>query len=472
MILRHFRPRKASLTLSLLAAVLAFAPPASPGQDRGSPRKPPDGATTLVRVTIFTESMGGPESFVLGGRSLSDYRPKIYRFFPATGVVFDGKGHVLSYLGYRWVDLQGKAPRVEIVTLEGQRHPGKLIGIDQSLGVAVVQADGDRLLKTPICIRCEIRPDDVVVFPVFPNLGPATFENARILTVGTGGAPGAGGAWQINLNRPLQGFGEPLLNRDHHVLGFVAENDLFYPISQLMTSAERIVREGGDIRTGWLGVFVDVEDAQGAAGVGARVRVSKVEEGSPAFKAGLQPGDILKKWNGKELGDAWAFIRSVQETAVGSRATVEVVRRDQALVLPVTIEARKAQPSPERFVFSFPGLSGPQAMEPAADSGALRPASVGIDTVALTPKLAASLRLPVGRGLLVSSIDLWRDDESALVRVGDIILAVDGQPALDPDTFSSYIQSRRPGTRISLRILRDGEERSASFQLPNRDPRP
>ena len=197
-----------------------------------------------------------------------------------------------------------------------------------------------------------------------------------------------------------------------------------------------------------------------------------MEEGSPAFKAGLQPGDILKKWNGKELGDAWAFIRSVQETAVGSRATVEVVRRDQALVLPVTIEARKAQPSPERFVFSFPGLSGPQAMEPAADSGALRPASVGIDTVALTPKLAASLRLPVGRGLLVSSIDLWRDDESALVRVGDIILAVDGQPALDPDTFSSYIQSRRPGTRISLKILRDGEEKSASFQLPNRDPRP
>ena len=58
------------------------------------------------------------------------------------------------------------------------------------------------------------------------------------------------------------------------MLGFVAENDLFYPISQLMTSAERIVREGGDIRTGWLGVFVDVEDAQGAAGVGARVRVS------------------------------------------------------------------------------------------------------------------------------------------------------------------------------------------------------
>ena len=175
-----------------------------------------------------------------------------------------------------------------------------------------------------------------------------------------------------------------------------------------------------------------------------------MEEGSPAFKAGLQPGDILKKWNGKELGDAWAFIRSVQETAVGSRATVEVVRRDQALVLPVTIEARQAQPTP----------------------GALRPASVGIDTVALTPKLAASLRLPFGRGLLVSSIDLWRDDESALVRVGDIILAVDGQPALDPGTFSSYVQSRRPGTRISLKILRDGEEKSASFQLPNRDPRP
>jgi serine protease Do len=454
----------------LLCAALGFLPAFSPGQEPGVPRNPSDGAATLVRVTIFTESLGGPESFVLGGRSLSDYRPKIYRFFPGTGIVFDQKGHVISYLGYRWLDLQDKAARVEIVTLDGERHPGKLVGIDQSLGVAVVQAEGVRLLKTPVCIRCEIRPDDVVVFPVFPSIGPATFENARILTVGTGSAPG-GGAWQINLNRPLQGFGEPVLNRNHRVLGFVAENELFYPISQLMTSAEKILQAGGDIRTGWLGVFVDVEDAQGSSGGGVAVRVSKVEEESPASKAGLQAGDILKKWNGKELGDAWAFIRSVQETAVGSRATVEIVRQGRSIVLPVTIEARKAQASHERFVFSFPGRARP-GPEAGADGGAKRPASLGIETVALTPRLAYRLSLPVGKGLLVSRIDLWPDDETAPVRVGDIILEVDGQPTVDPDGFSSFVQSRRPGARISLRILRDGEERVTSLQLPERRSNP
>jgi hypothetical protein len=276
MIACHARPTGACIRLLLLSAALAFLPAVSPGQEPGSPRDQSNGASTLVRVTIFTESRGGPESFVIGGRSLSDYRPKIYRFFPSTGIVIDGRGHVLSYLGYRWLDLQGKAPRVELVTLDGEKHPGKLVGIDQSLGVAVVEAQEGRLQKTPVCIRCEIRPDDVVVFPVFPSMGPATFEDARILTVGTGGSSG-GGAWQINLNRPLQGYGEPLLNRQHRVLGFVAEKDLFYPISQLMTSAEKILQAGGDIRTGWLGVFVDVEDAQGSSGSGAKVLVNKVK---------------------------------------------------------------------------------------------------------------------------------------------------------------------------------------------------
>lgn len=420
MITRQARPTGAFFRLFLMSAALAFLPGFSPGQEPDAPRDRSDGAGTLVRVTIFTESLGGPGSFVLGGRPLSDYRPKIYRFFPGTGIVLDEKGHVLSYLGYRWLDLQGKSPRVEIVTLDGERHPGKMVGIDQSLGVAVVQAQGGRLLKTPVCVRCEIRPDDVVVFPVFPGMGPATFENARILTVAAGGESG-GGAWQVNLSRPLQGFGEPLLNRDHHVLGFVAENDLFYPISQLMTSADRILRAGGDIRTGWLGVFVDLEDAQGAAGDAARVRVSKVEEGSPAFKAGLQPGDILRKWNGKELGDAWAFIRSVQETAVGSRATVEVVRQGRTITLPVTIEARKAQPSPERFVFSIPGMAGSEVAETNPEARAKRAAAAGIDTVALTPKLADSLRLAVARGLLVVNIDLWQDDDKAVLQVGDVI---------------------------------------------------
>jgi len=448
---------------TILGALLALQPAVAQVREAQPGGPPGEGAPALVRVTFITETRGAPGFFVFDHKLIPDYRPKIYGFFPATGIVLDEKDHVLSFLGYRWVDIHGSNLRTEVTTLEGRKHPARLVGIDQSLGVAVVHADGAGLKRTPLCANCEIRPDEIVVIPVFERVGsPAEFQRARIVGVAAGERAGRG-ARRITLSNPLRGFGEPLLNRARQVLGFIADGDLFFPISQLLTSAEKVLQAGGDIRTGWLGVYVEVEDPELRAEGG--VKIKSVENGSPAHKAGLLPGDILRTWNGREISDAREFIRTVQETPVGSQASVGILRQGSRMTLTALIEARRPQPQPERFVFSFPDPDGAQGTAATGEAGAAAQTMLGIETVSLTPRLAEILNMRAQRGLLVTDVEFQRMFGRAGVEVGDVITAVDGRPIASPAAFISHLQTRGPGAKVVLKLLRGGAERTIIVQL-------
>ena len=115
----------------------------------------------LVRVTIFksfTDTRGAGQTVELNGRTIPNYHPTIIQVFPSLGVVIDDKNDVVTFLGYGWVDLYGGNLRVEIVPgSEGPKLRGKLIGIDQSTGVAVVRPLEGKLRKSALCVGCEIR---------------------------------------------------------------------------------------------------------------------------------------------------------------------------------------------------------------------------------------------------------------------------------------------------------------------------
>jgi hypothetical protein len=102
-------------------------------QENGLPQPP------LVRVNIVTETRFRGE-FELYGRKIPDYQPRVIQVFPSTGAVIDDKGHVLTFLGYRWVDIQSAEPRVDVITSDGQKYAAKLVGIDESLGTAEMPA--------------------------------------------------------------------------------------------------------------------------------------------------------------------------------------------------------------------------------------------------------------------------------------------------------------------------------------------
>jgi serine protease Do len=100
------------------------------------------------------------------------------------------------------------------------------------------------------------------------------------------------------------------------------------------------------VTRGRIGVAIDnvPKDAAESLGLG-RARgayVGNVESGGPADKAGIEAGDIVLKYNGRDVEKAGDLQRQVGETKPGTRATVQVWRKGATRDLTVTVAELQA----------------------------------------------------------------------------------------------------------------------------------
>jgi serine protease Do len=435
-------------------------------QENANPNVQP----TLVQVDITTESRGAKGTFEINGKVLKDYDPVLIQVFSSTGIVLDQTGHVLAFPGYSWVDIQSGKSRIEITAPGGQKWKGKLVGIDQTNGAAVIQITGAKLRKTPVCTACEIRDGATVVMPVDETAGMRQFE-ARIISVRNSEGVAEQGRWVMRLNHPFPDIGQPLLTTDHRVLGFIASQDplgaraIVYPISTLLSSAEKIIKKGGDIPAGWLGIFVTDSLSPARSGV----VVQSVAPESPAQKAGIAPHDSLLKYNGQEIADALQLIELVQSTPIGTKATLDIIRQGNPMTLTALIEPLKLQHKSAGLALNLSDV-----YKATFDPGTLPGPSVqpqyliGLETILITPALSEALQMPSQTGMLVTDVTKNKPADLAGIQVGDIILSIDGQLIVDAAGFASRFLTRDWRTTLVLGVSHKGTERTVSIQLPEK----
>ena len=398
----------------------------------------------LVQVSIISEFRGPRGNVILNGKILRDYSPLIIQDFSSVGVVLDDDGHVMTFLSYRWVDIQSENPRIEISNRDGQKLPGKLIGIDQRNGVAVVLATEGKLKKTAVCETCESKAGASVLVPSARDTGAIKFGETRMVASGGRAGTFAPSALLAPYPQPFSDISLPVLNREFQVIGLMTGIDytdagVVYPVKQLLDSARQVIKANGDIRVGWLGVML--ED------VPAGVQVQGIEPNSPALEAGLNPRDFLIRYNSLPVENALQLIDLVQNSTIGSSAKIDISRQGKPLSLTAKIRERQAQAAQNRLSLNSP-----------------RP-RVGLDTTPLTPDLADALQMPGQTGLLVTGVLPQTPAAAAGVLEGDVIIAMDGHPIFDINSFASYWQSYGLGSRLVLTVLRKGIQRSISVNL-------
>jgi len=194
-------------------------------------------------------------------------------------------------------------------------------------------------------------------------------------------------------------------------------------------------------RSGYLGVYIET-DKRG------KLVVTDLDSNSPAAQAGLLVGDVVDRVGGKQLRSPDELRQTLQSRAPGEVLPLRVQRKKKKLELTATLGAtsRPLQVSERRAIL------GVTIGEPEAGGAPVRQVVNGS---------------PAAEGGL---------------KVGDVLLKIDGSPLIVAASLSDSIAEKQPGDMVRLSIRREGTEselqvklgedrRNGGGQGPGREPR-
>jgi serine protease Do len=136
--------------------------------------------------------------------------------------------------------------------------------------------------------------------------------------------------------------GGPLFNMEGHVIGVHSRignaltTNVHVPSSIYRQYWDRLVKSEAWGSQPDVGPFIGVVGANDAKDA----RIAHVNPGGPAERAGIRAGDVITRFDGKELTDFESLSRAVRSKDPGDRVRVEVLRDGQTLGLSLTVGSR------------------------------------------------------------------------------------------------------------------------------------
>jgi serine protease Do len=203
------------------------------------------------------------------------------------------------------------------------------------------------------------------------------------------------------------------------------------------------------------------------------VEITRIEENSPAEKAGLKVGDVVLEYNGQRVEGMEQFGRFVRETPVGREVKLLISRDGNQRTLTVTIGSRRdmlhALTGPEfkEFRFNMPEINVPMPDMPLGMQ-TWRTALLGVEAESLGPQLAEYFG--VKEGVLVRAVLKDSAAEKAGLKAGDVITKVDQQAVSSPAELSSAIRAARSKTAFPVQIVRERRDMSVNVTIANPSP--
>ncbi len=257
---------------------------------------------------------------------------------------------------------------------------------------------------------------------------------------------GNSGGPMFNLNGEVVGINTAIYSPSGGSIGigFAIPSALAKPVMAQL-------RDYGKTRRGWLGVRIQGVSDEIAESLGldkARgALVASVTDKGPAQVAGVQPGDIVLKFDGKDVTDMKRLPRIVAETPIDKSVKVTVWRKRQEN----TIDVKVGELDETEKVANVP--SGQPA--PAPNTSATVKA-LGLSLSTVTPELKQKFSLADDAdGVVV--IDVAGDSPASEkgVRPGDVIVEVAQQEVKDPGQVAAKIDEARKSGRKSILLLVD-----------------
>lgn len=190
------------------------------------------------------------------------------------------------------------------------------------------------------------------------------------------------------------------------------------------------------------------------------VEITRVQEDSPASKAGLSAGDVVLDFNGQRVEGTEQFMRLVRETPPGREVKLLVSRAGAQRTIVATVGSR-----PAPLVAGIPreGWSLELSPDLPRTLGVMRPGYLGLEAESLSSQLAAYFG--VKDGVLVRSVQAGSAAERAGIRAGDVITRIDGEAVQSAGEITRAVRNARSKRSFPVTVVREKREMTVNVTL-------
>ena len=365
-----------------------------------------------------------------------------------------GSGFIMTSDGYVMTNAHvvDDADSIYVTLTDKREFKAKLIGVDDRTDVAVVKIQANNLPAITIGDSNKVRVgewvvaigspfglENTVTAGIVSAKGRDTGDYLPFIQTDVAVNPGNSGGPLINMQGEVIGINSQIYSRTGGFMGI----SFAIPIDEAMRVADQL-KATGKVTRGRIAVAIgevtkDVADSLGLPKAQGAL-VSSVEPGGPADKAGIQPGDIILKFNGQTVDAATDLPRMVGDTKPGTKATVTIWRKGATRDLPITIAEMQSDKSAK--------ADQKKAPEP-------KPRASNALGLAVTDLSADQLsQLKIKGGVMVDSVD--GPAARAGLQKGDIILRVGDTDITSAKQFLEVTSHLDPQKMVAI-LVRRGE---------------
>jgi serine protease Do len=403
---------------------------------------------------------GFPPGFPFGGMSPQQQQPQ--------AVEAKGSGFIINSSGLIVTNnhVVKDAKTISVIMSDGQRYPAKIIGTDPKTDLAVLKIDaGHPLPYLELGSSATVEPGEWVIAMGNPFGLDGTVTAGIVSALGRDIGDGPYDKF-IQIDAPINegNSGGPLFDQRGQVIGintailtpsggsvgigFAIPSDMIKRVVSQLVSGGKVVR-------GYLGVAAQQITPPMAQAMGLSTAdpatdgalVAAVSPDSPAFRAGLRPGDVITKVDGNVVTNPSDLADDIANVDPGHDTAISFMRGGTAHNISVAVATMPANPDAD---FQSGGQAAPAQAQ----------AALGLTLAPLTQDDRSQLNLPASAsGAVISAVKPNSAADQAGLQPGDLLIGVGPQAVTSPDDAVAAIQAvRKAGApAVALRIMRQGQ---------------
>lgn len=377
-----------------------------------------------------------------------------------------GSGFIISQDGYILTNYHvvQEADEILVRTSDHAEHVAKVIGGDKRSDIALIKIDARALpvVKTGssetlkvgewvLAIGSPFGFDHSVTAGIVSAKGRSLPSENYVPFIQTDVAinPGNSGGPLFNLDGEVVGVNSQIYSRTGGFMGL----SFAIPIDVAMNVAEQL-KTTGHVTRGWLGVLIQDVTRELAESFGMDMPrgalVAQVLPDSPAEAAGIQVGDVILSFNGKEIRNSSVLPPMVGTSPVNKDAELTVIRSGEPKQIAVKIG-------------ELPAEDDLKLTRTPAEPG--RTSSLGITVSDLSAQQRQDLGIQQPAGVYVEAI-ADGPAQQAGIREGDVVLKINNQWVENAAKFRELVDDLPAGRSVAVLVQRSSGPLFLALRVP------